>query len=186
MNAPNLRGCAAVALLSISLTCLVFALPKAPIPKTKTQIAKIRSDCADDAEYYRNGCISNIPTTATGDTRQQYVDDCNQQAYREDIACLERNGVAAPITTGGAGGNALPKQGLPNPTPTPGKGPGGISTLPKSNPTATPRTGKGRGGISGLPKSNPTPTPSASGPTLLNKKHTPTPTPSGTPRKDHH
>ena len=173
MNAPNLRACAAVALLSVSLACFVFAMPKSP-----AQIAKIRSDCADDAVYWRTNCINNIPANSTN--RQADVDQCNQGAEGIDLECLRRGGVLDAIANGGdAGGTPLPKKGAPNPTPTPRPGPGGISGLPESNPTATPRKGKDPGGVSSLPKSHPSPTPSPSGPTLLNKhaKSTPTPTP---------
>ena len=177
MNAPNLRACAAVALLSVSLACFVFAMPKSP-----AQIAKIRSDCADDAAYWRTNCINNIPPNSTN--RQADVDQCNTAAEGIDIECLRRGGVLDAIANGGdAGGTPLPKKGAPNPTATPRPGGGGISGLPESHPSPTPR--KGPGGVSSLPKSHPSPTPSPSGPTLLDKHAKSTPTPTPTPNHYH-
>ena len=73
----------ATALFSVSLACLVFAKPKSP-----AQIAKIRSDCADDAAYWRTNCINNIPPNSTN--RQADVDQCNDNAEGIDIECLRR------------------------------------------------------------------------------------------------
>ena len=160
---------AAIMLLS-ALTCAVFARPKTP-----AQTKKIREDCADDAQYWRNNCIGNIPPTATGGDRQQYVDDCNKGAESIDLDCLRKNGVATAVGSGDAGVPIPPKQGQPNPTATPRKGPGQVSGKPKSNPTSTPRPGPGKTGTSGIGHSSPTPTPS--GPILQNKSEQPSPTP---------
>ena len=158
-----------IVLFSISVVCLVSAKPKLTI----SQINKIRSDCGDDAVYWRNNCINNIPVNTTD--RQRDVDDCNKGAESVDLDCLRRGGVTAPVGGTLPWSTPIPKQGSPNPTATPRRGPVGVSGLPKSNPTPTPGKGKGPGPVSSKPKSNPKPTPSATAsPTLLAK---PKPTP---------
>ena len=166
MNAPSLRGCAAVVLVSTSLVCLIYAAAPPPTALQKAWLKKCNS--------LYDTCMRSM------DVNENYCIKVWAQCLKDHNCLMPINGPGGPQRQG----SPPPIQGLPNPTP--GKGPQEGNYPGKSNPTATPKPGKGRGGLSGLPKSSPTPTPSTSGPTLLNKKSTPTPTPSGTPRKGPH
>ena len=162
----KLRATIAAPLLSISLLCSVCSI-RVEADSKNDAANQAKDNCTFDYYECADGCSRNNP----GPGIPEGFKTCTDQCGKDLAACLAKIS-AAPR------GTPLPKQGSPNPTATPRRGPVGVSGppgLPKSNPTPTPRKGKGPGPVSSKPKSNPKPTPSATAPPTLLAKPKPTP-----------
>lgn len=165
--------CSATFLFLMGILCAVRATDNNNSPSSQA-----KDNCTFDYYQCTDGCNAN---QTKGLIDYDGFKTCVDQCGRDLAACLKRAGVAAAAPSG----TPLRVKQNPTPTPTPRKGPGRVTTVPKSNSSPTPRNGPGQ--VTTNSKST-TATTDSSTTTLKSKsgKASPTPTPTATPKKGHH
>ena len=135
MKVSKFRVLAAAALFSASFALTAFA------------ISKEQQAGSDKCWAAYQDCVANVCTAGRAAHGEGWYGRCTNYCYGKYTKCMDYYGLqsmpkgASPTRVGG-----LP----PNPTPTPRKGPVGISGLPESNATPTPRKGPGKAGTLGM------------------------------------
>jgi hypothetical protein len=166
----RLVSCSATFVCLMGILCLVRATDNNNGPSSQA-----KDNCTFDYYQCADGCSAN---QTKGLIDYDGFKTCVDQCGRELAACLKRTEAAAA----GPSGTPYRTKGNPAPTASPRRGPGPVTTVPKSNPSPTPRKGPAR--VTTTAKGTTAATESSTT-SLKNNRSKISPTPSPTPKKGH-